>query len=173
MNCVTVAYATRFGSTAKLAVQLAAGVQDAGATVEVTDVSANRLVRPQPLIILTPIIWDRPIPAMRRWIVINAKTIGEYVVACGVVCGSAGVREAGGLVYARQLSKRIHRPDVFQFALSGEIPARPKLHSWEWWALRVFASIMRKPQLFAIRSDYAKAKAVGRTIGERLLNQVQ
>jgi hypothetical protein len=68
------------------------------------------------------------------------------------------------MVYARQLAKRIGRPDVFQFALSGEIPSRDKLRGWEWRALRIFAGIMRKPQLFTIRPDEAKARKIGSQI---------
>jgi hypothetical protein len=128
------------------------------------DVSSNSTVPLQPLVLLTPIIWDRPIPAMREWIAANSKLIQEHIVASGVVCGAAGVRETGGMVYARQLAKRIGRPDVFQFALSGEIPSRDKLRGWEWRALRIFAGIMRQPKLFTIRADEAKARKIGSQI---------
>ena len=119
----------------------------------------------QPLVILSAIIWDRPVPVMREWITANSHLVRQWTVACGVVCGSAGVRETGGLVYARQLAGRIGKPDVFQFALSGQIPPRDRLRSWEWWALQAFAKVMRKPQLFEICADAAKANEVGRKIG--------
>ena len=95
----------------------------------------------QPLVILSAIIWDRPVPVMREWITANSHLVRQWTVACGVVCGSAGVRETGGLVYARQLAGRIGKPDVFQFALSGQIPPRDRLRSWEWWALQAFAKV--------------------------------
>ena len=167
-NTITVAYASRFGSTAKLAEQLAFGLQAAGVNPHLMDVSRGATMGLNPLVILTAIIWDRPIPVMRDWIAANAKVVRERTVACGVVCGSAGVRENGGMVYARQLASRIGRPDVFQFALSGEIPPRPKMRGWEWWALRAFAGIMRKPQLFTIRADASKASVVGTQIAAKL-----
>ena len=168
MNPITIAYASRFGSTSKLAEQLAAGLQSAGATPQLIDVGAKPVVPDQPLVILTPIIWDRPIPIMREWMTANSGLLRQYAVACGVVCGAAGVRESGGMVYARQLAKRIGKPDLFQFALSGEIPTRNKLRSWEWWALRAFAGVMRKPQLFAIRADASKARMIGSQIAGNL-----
>jgi hypothetical protein len=168
-NTITVAYASRFGSTAKLAEQLAAGLEVAGANPQLMDVSRETTVGLNALVILTAIIWDRPIPVMRDWIAANAKFVRERTVACGVVCGSAGVRENGGMVYARQLAKRIGRPDVFQFALSGEIPPRTKMRDWEWWALQVFAGVMRKPQLFTIRAGTGKASVVGTQIGAKLV----
>ena len=168
MTAITVAYASRFGSTAKLAEHIAIGLQAAGAIPQVIDVAAGRVVSPQPLVILTAIIWDRPVPAMREWIADNKLLVRQSVIACGVVCGSAGVRAAGGLVYARQLANRIGRPDVLQFSLSGEIPPRGNMRSWEWWALRAFAGIMRKPQLFKIRADALKAKDVGESIGRQI-----
>jgi hypothetical protein len=168
INTITVAYASRFGSTAKLAEQLAVGLEAAGAKARLMDVSAGTTVGLNPLVILTAIIWDRPLPLMRDWIAANADLVRQRTVACGVVCGSAGVRENGGMVYASQLAKRIGRPDVFQFALSGEIPPRTKMQGWEWWALRAFAGIMRKPQLFTIRADADKASVVGTQIGAKL-----
>jgi menaquinone-dependent protoporphyrinogen IX oxidase len=66
MNPVSIAYATRFGSTMKLAGQIAAGLQNAGATPQIVDVGEKPSLTLQPLVILTPIIWDRPIPAMRQ-----------------------------------------------------------------------------------------------------------
>src|SRR5690348_1819046 len=110
---ITVAYVSRFGTTARLAQQLGAGLAGAGATPQLIEVSSfNSPMPQQPLVLLTPIIWDRPIPAMREWITANAGLIQQHVIASGVVCGSAGVRENGGMVYARQLAKRIGRPDV-------------------------------------------------------------
>jgi menaquinone-dependent protoporphyrinogen IX oxidase len=167
-NTITVAYASRFGSTTKLAEQLAAGLEAAGANAQLMDVSGATTVELNPLVILTAIVWDRPIPVMRDWIATNAKLVRERTLACGVVCGSAGVRENGGMVYARQLARRIGRPDVFQFALGGEIPPRTKMRNWEWWTLRAFAGIMRKPQLFTIRADFSKANVVGTQIGAKL-----
>ena len=165
MNSITVAYASRFGSTRRLAEELAAGLVKAGAAPELLDVRVNPKLTRQPLVILTPIIWDRPLPAIREWIAANSALVRQCTVACGVVCGAAGVRETGGTIYARQLAARIGRPDVFQFALSGEIPARYRLRFWEWWALRTFATVMRKPQLFAVRADARKARIVGSQIG--------
>lgn len=165
---ITVAYASRFGSTAKLAEQVAAGLQGVGATPQLLDGGADPTVALQPLVLLTPIIWDRPIPAMRKWIAGNSDLARQCTVACGVVCGSAGTREAGGMVYARQLARRLGRPDVFQFALCGEIPARNRMRSWEWWALQVFAGVMRNPQLFTVRADARKARIVGRQIGAQI-----
>ena len=167
-NTITVAYASRFGSTAKLAEQLVLGLQAAGANPHLMDVSRGTTMGLNPLVILTAIIWDRPIPVMRDWIAANAKLVHDRTLACGVVCGSAGVRENGGMVYARQLAGRIGRLDAFQFALSGEIPPRTKMRSWEWWALKAFAGIMRKPQLFTIRADPTKARLVGTQIGTKL-----
>ena len=164
MDPITVAYASRFGSTAKLAEQLAAGLQRGGKSPQLIDVGTDPKVVRQPLIVLTSIIWDRPIPIMREWIATNATLLRQCTIACGVVCGAAGVRETGGMVYARQLAKRIGKPDVFQFALSGQIPSRDELRQWEWLALRVFAGVMRKPQLFAIRADLDKAGLVGSQI---------
>jgi hypothetical protein len=165
MTAITVAYASRFGSTAKLAEEIVAGLRSVGTTPQLINVADKASINPQPLVILSAIIWDRPVPVMREWITANLPLVRECAVGCGVVCGSAGVREAGGLIYSRQLAKRIGRPDVFQFALSGEIPPRDRMRSWEWWALQSFAAIMRKPQLFRIRADAAKASEVGRRIG--------
>jgi hypothetical protein len=167
-NRITVAYASRFGSTARLAEQLAVGLDAAGAKAQLMDVSGGTTVGLNPLVILTAIIWDRPIPVMRDWIAVNAPLVRERTVACGVVCGSAGVRENGGMVYARQLAGRIERPDVFQFALSGEIPPRARMRGWEWWALRAFSKMMRKPQLFTIRADALKASVIGTQIATNL-----
>jgi hypothetical protein len=167
-NTINVVYASRFGSTAKLAEQLAAGLEAAGAKAQLVNVSSGTTVGSNPLVILTAIIWDRPIPVMRDWIAANAKLVRQHAVACGVVCGSAGVRENGGMVYARQLAGRIERPDVFQFALSGEIPPRTKMRNWEWWALRAFAGVVRKPQLFTIQADAGKAGVIGTQIAARL-----
>ena len=167
MNPITVAYASRFGSTAKLAAQIAAGLESTGASAQLLDVATPRHVAPQSLIVLSSIIWDRPLPVMREWIAANSTTVRECVVACGVVCGAAGVRETGGRIYARQLASRIGRPDVFQFALSGQIPARNDVRYWEWIALKLFAGVMRKPQLFTIRADMNKAMLVGRQVGEQ------
>ena len=161
MDPITVAYASRFGSAAKLAGQLATGLQRGGKSPQLMDVGKDANVARQPLVILTSIIWDRPIPIMREWIAANAALIRQYTIACGVVCGAAGVRETGGMVYAKQLAKRIGKPDVFQFALSGQIPSRNELRQWEWWALRVFAGVLRKPQLFEICADLNKATLVG------------
>ena len=158
---ITVAYVSRFGTTSRLAEELCAGLESSGTIAHLVEVGTKPFVPQQPLVILTPIIWDRPIPAMREWIAANGDSIRQHIVACGVVCGSAGVRENGGMVYARQLSKRIGRADIFQFALSGEIPSRDRLKGWEWRALRIFAGIMRKPQLFTIHADEAKAKRIG------------
>ena len=77
------------------------------------------------------------------------------------------------MVYARQLAKRIGRPDVIQFALSGKIPSRKRMQVWEWWALRVFAQIMRKPQLFTISADAGKARAIGTEIGTKIFSTCQ
>jgi hypothetical protein len=161
---ITVVYVSRFGTTARLARQLAAGLAASGAAPQLIDVSSKPTVPQQPLVLLTPIIWDRPIPAMRDWITANAGRIQQHVIASGVVCGAAGVRETGGMVYARQLAKRIGRPDVFQFALSGEIPSRDQLRGWEWRALKIFAGIMRQPKLFTIRADEVKARKIGSEI---------
>jgi menaquinone-dependent protoporphyrinogen IX oxidase len=169
MSLITIAYASRFGSTAKLAAQIAAGLEGTGARAQLLDVAtAGGNVEPQSLIVLTSIIWDRPIPVMRDWIGANATMIRERIIACGVVCGAAGVRETGGRVYARQLATRIGRPDVFQFALSGQIPERNELRGWEWVALKLFAGVMRKPQLFTIRADMNKAMVIGKQVGEQL-----
>jgi hypothetical protein len=168
MSLITIAYASRFGSTAKLAGQLAAGLESTGARAELLDVASAGNVAPQSLIVLTSIIWDRPIPVMREWIATNTTMIRERIIACGVVCGAAGVRETGGRVYARQLAARIGRTDVFQFALSGQIPGRSELRQWEWIALKLFAGAMRKPQLFTIRADMNKATLVGKQIGKQL-----
>jgi flavodoxin len=168
MVAITVAYASRFGSTANLAEQLAAGLQSVGASAKLAELSRNPNVAQQPLVLLTPIIWDRPIPLIREWINANAEMIRQRTIACGVVCGAAGVRETGGMVYASQLAKRIGKPDVFRFALSGQIPERDRLNDWEWWALKVFAGIMRKPQLFAIRADMEKARRIGGQIAGQL-----
>jgi flavorubredoxin len=162
---ITVAYASHFGSTAKLAEHLAAGLRDVGATPLLIDVSANRTVAVQPMVLLTSIIWDRPIPAMREWIADNSALARQCTVACGVVCGSAGVRENGGMTYAHQLAKRLGRPDVFQFALCGEIPSRDRIQSWQWWALKIFAGVMRSPELFSIQPDVGRARTVGNRIG--------
>ena len=170
MKPITIAYASRFGSTAKLAEQLAVGLEAKGAKPQLVDVAAKTTAGPHPIVILTAIIWDRPLPAMRHWIMANSELVRQRTVACGVVCGSAGVRENGGMVYARQLAKRIGRPDVIQFALSGQIPSRKSMQVWEWWALRVFAQIMRKPQLFTISADTGKAVAVGTEIGTEMFS---
>jgi hypothetical protein len=168
MKSITIAYASRFGTTASLATQVAAGVESTGADPLLLDVATDGTPAQQPLIVLTPIIWDRPIPAMRDWLAANATVVRQCVIACGVVCGAAGVRETGGRVYARQLAARLGRPDVFQFALSGQIPARIALRHWEWIALKLFAGVMRKPQLFAIKADLNKARLVGKQAGELL-----
>jgi len=165
MTAITIAYGSRFGSTAKLAEKIAVGLRSVGATTQLIDVGEKTLIVPQPLVILSAIIWDRPVPVMREWIRANMSLVRQCTIACGVVCGSAGVREGGGLIYARQLAKRIGKPDVFQFALSGEVPPRSRLRPWEWWALQVFAAIMRKPQLFGIHADAVKAIEVGQKIG--------
>jgi hypothetical protein len=164
MNPITVAYASRFGTTAELAEEVAAGLRSVGKRPQLVDVGKHPNVVLQPLVILTSIIWDRPIPIMREWIAGNAELVRQCTIACGVVCGSAGVRETGGMVYANQLAKRIGKPDVFQFALSGRIPPRNELRQWEWWALRAFAGVMQKPQLFAIRADTGKARLIGSQI---------
>jgi hypothetical protein len=170
MSSITVAFASRFGSTQRLAVQLAAGLLEAGAAPQLVEVSTYPTVAVQPLVLLTPIIWDRPIPAMRKWIAANAVVVRDCTVACGVVCGAAGVRQSGGLVYARQLAKRIGNLDAFQFALGGEIPPRHRMRFWEWLALKAFAGVTRRPQLFSIRADFDKARYVGARIGEQLVN---
>jgi menaquinone-dependent protoporphyrinogen IX oxidase len=173
MKPITIAYASRFGSTAKLAEQLAVGLEDGGAKPLLIDVAAKTTAGPHPLVILTAIIWDRPLPVMRDWITANSKLVRQHTIACGVVCGSAGVRENGGMVYARQFAKRIGRPDVIQFALSGQIPSRNRMHVWEWWALRLFAQIMRKPQLFTISADGRKATTIGTEIGTKICSTPQ
>jgi Flavodoxin domain len=164
-TAITVAYGSRFGSTAKLAEEIAAGLRDVGAIPRLIDVAEKGPLASQPMIVLSAIIWDRPVPVMREWITANRHLVRQWTVGCGVVCGSARLRETGGLAYARQLARRIGRPDVFQFALSGEIPSRSRLRSWEWWALQAFAAMRRKPQLFRICVDGAKANEVGRKIG--------
>jgi hypothetical protein len=164
MNSITVAYASRFGSTTKLAEEVGVGLQSVGRRPQLVDVSKGLKVPQQPLVILTSIIWDRPIPLMREWIAGNAALIRQCTIACGVVCGAAGVRDTGGMVYASQLAKRIGKPEVFQFALSGQIPPRNQLKSWEWWMLKAFAAVIRKPQLFAIRANLDKARLVGTQI---------
>ena len=172
MNPITVAYASRFGTTKTLGEQIVDGLQSAGAKPQLLDVGTNPSVVTQPLVLLTPIIWDRPIPAMRQWIKTNSGLVRQCTVACGVVCGSAGIRETGGMIYAHQLAKRVGRPDVFRFALSGEIPTRNRMRYWEWWALQIFAGIMRKPQLFSIRADPGKARDVGSEIGAQIYPKV-
>jgi menaquinone-dependent protoporphyrinogen IX oxidase len=170
MTAITVAYGTRFGATAKLAQEIAAGLQSVGAVPQLIDVARGSPTLSQPLVLLSAIIWDRPVPAMREWIKVNRRLVRQFTVACGVVCGSAGVREKGGLVYARQLAKHIDRPDIFQFALSGEIPARNRMQRWEWCALQLFSTIARKPQLFRIRADVMRANEIGREIGTSLFS---
>src|SRR5262245_52536851 len=164
MNPITIAYASRFGSTAKLDEEVAVGLRSVGRRPQLVDVSIGLKVPQQPLVILTSIIWDRPIPSMREWIAGNAALIRKCTIACGVVCGAAGVRDTGGMVYASQLARRIGKPDVFQFALSGQIPLRDQLRAWEWWMLKAFAGVIRTPQLFSIRANLDKARLVGTQI---------
>ena len=71
MTSVTVAYGSRFGSTAKLAEKIAVGLRSVGATTQLIDVGEKTLIVPQPLVILSAIIWDRPVPVMREWIRAN------------------------------------------------------------------------------------------------------
>src|SRR5262245_27241639 len=96
-DTITVAYASRFGSTAKLAKQLAIGLEAVGAKAQLLDVSGEAGVEARPLVILTAIIWDRPVPVMRNWVAAHSDLVRQLTVACGVVCGSAGVRENGGM----------------------------------------------------------------------------
>lgn len=158
----TIVYASRFGATSRLAERLAAGMRASGATVELLNVDAATPPPETPLILLTSIIWDRPLPAMRAWLADHAGAVRERTVACGVVCGAAGVREGGGMIYAGNLARRLGRPQLPRFALSGELPPRAALKTWEWWALRAFATAMRKPQLFAIAADLDKAERLGK-----------
>ena len=158
MTYVTLAYASRFGATARLADILATSFRDSGLDCRIQNIEADASCPSGPVVVLTPIIWDRPIPAMRDWIAEHQQALAASTVACGVVCGAAGVRETGGMVYAKHLAKRVGNPELPRFALSGEIPPRERLRWWEWWLLRVFAAVMRKPQLFEIATDEQKAR---------------
>lgn len=153
---LTVVYASRFGTTAKLAATLA---NQLGPQTQLVDISAEpNFVPVQATILLTAIIWDRPLPSMRTWLAEHATAARQHAIACGVVCGSAGVRPNGGLIYAKNFAKRLGKPEVYQFALSGQIPNKNQMRGWEWLALKAFAAVMRKPQLFTIQADIAKAK---------------
>lgn len=166
---VSVVAASRFGSTGELARELAAGLVDAGIQTELLDAADNPLPPAGQVILLTAIIWDRPIPPMRAWLKQHATAMAPRLLAVGVVCGAAGVREGGGLIYAGQFARRAGASDdVRRFALSGRIPARDRLAGWEWWALRAFAGVIRKPQLFDITPDLAGARRLGTELGARL-----
>lgn len=164
-----IAYASRFGSTQKLAERLAASLTASGVATTTLEVSTKAPPPAGPLIVLSAIIWDRPLPAMRAWLADHHSTVQQNTLACGVVCGAAGVRETGGLIYAKHFANRLGKPNVFQFALSGQIPDRAQMRRWEWWALKAFAGAMRKPQLFDIRADERKATLLGATIAEKLI----
>lgn len=165
----TIAYASRFGSTQKLAERLAASLTASGVATTTLDIATNAVPPDQPLLVLSAIIWDRPLPAMRMWLADHHSAIQQNTLACGVVCGAAGVRDTGGMIYAKNFAKRIGKPDAFQFALSGQIPDRTQLRNWEWWALKAFAGATRKPQLFDICADEDKAARLGATIAAKLI----
>ncbi|RMF14898.1 MAG: hypothetical protein D6761_08760 [Candidatus Dadabacteria bacterium] len=160
---IAVVFASRFGTTRLLAERIAEGIREAGGQAALIDVAegAADVADADRIILLTAIIWDRPLAAMRRYLQQHGDAIRDRLLALGTVCGSAGVRPQGGLVYARQLAKRVAAPDVERFSLSGRIPPREAMASWEWWALRLFASVFRKPQLFEIQPDEAGARKIG------------
>jgi len=161
-------YATRYGSTRRLAEALASGADAHDVKIVLHDVATAPDPAEVPAIVLTAVIWDRPLPAMRTWLARHGATVAPRLLAAGVVCGSAGVREGGGMSYARGLLKRIGRPDGRRFALAGEIPARDRVGRLSWWALKLFAAAMRKPQLFTVRADLAAARAQGEALAARL-----
>ena len=166
---VTILYATRFGSTKKLASALAEGLQNRGIHAATQNLGDDQSLPSRGrLIILSGIIWDRPLPAMRRWLDQHAAVVADRIVAVGVVCGSAGVRENGGMVYARNLAKRSRAEEAERFAFSGEIPPKSDLKLWEWMALKAFAKAMRKPELFEIQAEPPAALAYGQQLAERL-----
>jgi menaquinone-dependent protoporphyrinogen IX oxidase len=73
MSALTVAYGSRFGRTAKLAEEIAVGLRTVGAMPQLIDVAKATPIEPQPLVILSAIIWDRPVPVMREWITANIE----------------------------------------------------------------------------------------------------
>ena len=161
---VAVLYVSRFGTTQLLAGRLAEGARDGGLEATTVDVAAQPHDVPDAahIILLTAIIWDRPLAPMRRYLTQHGDAIRPRLLAVGTVCGSAGVRPQGGLVYAKHLAKRVGAPEVERYALSGRIPPRKAMRGWEWWALRTFAFVFRKPQLFEITPDETGARAIGR-----------
>lgn len=164
---LAIVYATRFGSTRLLAETMAGAMVENGATPLLLNVDDDPPPPALPTILLTAIIWDRPLPAMRRWLARYGAQVRPHVLAAGVVCGSAGVREGGGMSYARRLAARWGHAGTVPFALSGQIPPREAMATWEWWMLKAFSRVMRKPQLFAIRADIAGAKSVGAAVVKR------
>ena len=78
MAAITVAYGSRFGTTARLAAEIAAGLGSVGAAPQLINVADKTPVEPQPLVILSSIIWDRPVPVMREWIAVNLLLVREW-----------------------------------------------------------------------------------------------
>ena len=121
------------------------------------------------LIVLCPVIWERPLSTMKQWLDTHRKIVRAQVVAAGVVCGQAGVQPNGGAGYAKKLARAVGNKRVFQFALCGRMPPPELLENWEIATLVVAATILRKPKLFELEPDDAGAFAVGREIAKRLL----
>lgn len=165
---LVIAYASRWGTTATLAADLADALRARGRTAHLHNISDDPTLPAEGrLIVMTAIVWDRPIPAMRQWIATHRPTLAPRVAALVVVCGAAGVRPTGGQIYARQLARRIGvGDDVPRFALSGQIPEDARLKGWERVALRAFAKVMRAPGLMEIEADRAGVVKVAGGVGE-------
>ena len=167
---VNIIYASRYGTSERLANHLASTLVDLGTPALATPISDLTAPPENPIVLITAIIWDLPIPAMRRWIAAHSSTLPDKIIAVGTVSGAAGVRPEGGLVYARHLARRVGNDAAYQFAMSGEIPARKRVPTWQWVALKLFSFLMRKPQLFSIKPGFSAAEAAAETIHTMLKN---
>src|SRR5690606_6982103 len=112
--------ASRWGTTATLAADLAEALRARGHTAHLHNVADDPTLPAEGrILVMTAIAWDRPNPAMRQWIASHRPTLAPRVAALVLVCGAAGVRPTGGQIYARQLAKRTGVGDeVPRFALS-------------------------------------------------------
>jgi hypothetical protein len=165
---VSILYYSRFGTTTLLVEKIVEGLQAEGKEGKGIFLTPDLPPPPEGKIVLvTPIFWDLPPPIVRRFLKKWREDLKERVVGVGVVCGSAGVREGGGLSYARFIGRKF-RSTPFLFALSGRIPPRELLSFWEWGLLKGFSFVMRKPHLFSIEPDWEKAFQCGRRIGALL-----
>lgn len=164
-------YATRFGTTERLARIIGDEVRGRGIPVELLKVSALTPVPEQgSFLLMTAIIWDLPLKEMRRFLAQHREHLAPRLLGIGVVCGSQGVRKEGGKGYLRALRRHFPASPPLLFALSGAIPPRERLKPWEYALLRLFSILMRKPQLFTIAADEEGAREVGKRVIPYLLH---